>query len=63
MKVSELRGVVCFELEAYPEPKALSASCLKELRKNVSSDLEVAYKTGLSRSTVQERLARETKRP
>jgi hypothetical protein len=61
LKVGELSPVVCFELEAYPEPKALTATFLKELQKKVSSIQEVADKTDLSWSAVQERLAQVTR--
>lgn len=57
MKVGELRGVVCFELKAYPEPKALTHAYLRELRIKTGSIQDVAHKTGLSWSAAQERLA------
>ena len=57
LKVSELRGVVCFELEAYPEPKVLTSEYLRQVRLTSASIQEVAVKTGLSWSAVQERLS------
>ncbi len=56
-KVGEHRGVVVFELEAYPEPKALSKSDLQRILLKFSSIGNVSEVTGLSWSAVQERLS------
>ncbi len=55
-KVGEHRGVVVFELDAYPEPKVLSATDLRGISKDNMTIKNLAYRTGLSWSTVQERL-------
>ncbi|MGE0764592.1 MAG: hypothetical protein AB7N80_15055 [Bdellovibrionales bacterium] len=58
MKVDELRGVVCFELEAYPEPKALSGENLKALSKRFRTTVAVAEHIGASQSFVSFKLIR-----
>lgn len=55
-KVGELRSVVVFEMEAYPEPKVLSAANLRENSKDTMTIKSLADRTGLSWSAVQERL-------
>lgn len=52
MKVGELRGVVCFELEVYPEPKALTTGDLKALMKEFRSTVKVAKHIGASQAFV-----------
>lgn len=54
--VDEHQGVVVFELEAYPEPKVLSATDLREISKHDTTIQMLAERTGLSWSAVQERL-------
>jgi hypothetical protein len=62
-KVSELRPVIVFELEAYPEPKALSRIELLALIKIFSSTVKVARHIGSSQAFVWEQLStkRESK--
>jgi len=42
LKVGELRDAVCFELEVYPEPKALSKGDLQSLMRRFRSTVKVA---------------------
>lgn len=56
-KVGEHLGVVLFELECYPEPKALSKSDIQQISLRFSSIGKVANATGLSWTAVQERLS------
>lgn len=55
-KVGEHRGVVLFELEAYPEPKALAQVDLQRLLAESSTMKAVARRTGLGWSAVQAKL-------
>lgn len=55
-KVGEHRGVVVFELEAYPEPKVLSQMDLQRLFAESGTIEAVARRTGISWSTVQAKL-------
>jgi hypothetical protein len=54
--VGELRGVVCFELEAFPEPKALRKEDLEALLPNHGSISVLARYLRTGCSSVQERL-------
>ena len=56
MRVGELSPVICFELEAYPEPKALTQEDLELLLEAYGTIGAVAISSGLGWSTVQERL-------
>lgn len=56
MKVGELRGVVCFELEAYPEPKVLSKADLVTLMKVFRSTVKVAKRVEASQAFVWSKL-------
>jgi len=51
-KVGELRGVVCFELEAYPEPKVLAKTDLQTLMRDFRSTVKVAKHIGASQAFV-----------
>jgi len=55
-KVGEHRGVIVFELEAYPEPMALSQLDLQRLFAAFGTIEAVARQTGVSWSTVQAKL-------
>ena len=48
--------MVYFELEAFPEPKALVKADLERLLKEETTIAEVSQRSGLSLSAVQERL-------
>lgn len=48
--------MVVFELEAYPEPKILLATDLREISKDDTTIQKLAERTGLSWSAVRERL-------
>ena len=61
MIVGELSSVVCFELEAFSEPKALVQGNLEHLFLELGTIGAVAERCGLSWSAVQERL-RPTRR-
>ena len=61
MIVGELSSVVCFELEAFLEPKALDQGNLNRLFLEHGTIGAVAERCGLSRSAVQEHL-RPTRR-
>lgn len=52
LKVGELRGVVCFELEAYPEPKVLTNGNLSVLMREFRSTVKVAKHIGASQAFV-----------
>jgi hypothetical protein len=54
--VGELSSVICFELESYPEPKALTQENLERLLLELGTYGAVVTNTGLGWSTVQERL-------
>jgi hypothetical protein len=54
--VGELRAVVCFELEAFPEPKALRKVDLEALLPDYGSIAALARYLGTNFSSVQERL-------
>ena len=55
-KVGEHPAVVFFELEAYPEPKALSASDLEKVMRVFGSTVKVAKHIGASQAYVWQRL-------
>lgn len=57
-KVGEHSAVVIFELEAYPEPKALSCDDLKTLIKRFKTTVAVAKYIGASQSFVSFKLIR-----
>lgn len=56
LKVGELLGVICFELEAYPEPKVLQQSDLIGLMKQFKSTVKVAKNIGASQAFVWKQL-------
>ncbi|QLY25770.1 hypothetical protein [Bdellovibrio sp. KM01] len=60
-KVDEHSPVVIFELEAYPEPKALSVGALKELMAVLGSTVKVAKHIGASQAFVWDKLDRAKK--
>lgn len=55
-KVGELRPLVVFELEAWPEPKALSRDELQVLMKHFRSTIKVAKHIGASQAFVWSKL-------
>jgi len=50
--VGKLQGVVCFKLEAYSEPKALSKADLRNLMRDFRSTVKVAKHIGASQAFV-----------
>jgi hypothetical protein len=50
------RVVVCFEFEAYPEPKALSPDQLQELYKRLGSFVRVGQTIGTSEGFVRQNM-------
>lgn len=61
LKVGEHRAVVVFELEAFPEPRALSRDDLRKLMIPLKTTVAVADYIGASQAFVWEQLHTKSK--